>query len=119
MCPKESECLRNYAVSRLREIHRASESALQGLLRPIDSRGEANLVSPRASQKVDQLKIRKIAKINSRGEFHEARKAAPAADAMSAGAVSEGCRRRMLRGQGLSERVGELGAATMKCIAGR
>ena len=27
----------------LREIHRASECALQGLLRPIDSRGEAKL----------------------------------------------------------------------------
>ena len=31
----------------LREIHRARECALQGLQRPIDSRGEANLVSPR------------------------------------------------------------------------
>ena len=103
--------LRGFGVLRerngaVREIHRASECALQGLLRPI----------------------------GSRGEFHEARKAAPAADEMSAGAISggcqrwmrrgeaafsEGCRRRMLRGQGLSERVGELGAATMKCIAGR
>ena len=31
----------------VREIHRASECALQGLLRPIGSRGEAKLVSPR------------------------------------------------------------------------
>ena len=32
---------------RLREIHRASECTLQGLLRQIGPRGEANLVSPR------------------------------------------------------------------------
>ena len=31
----------------VREIHLASECALQGLLRPIGTRGEANLVSPR------------------------------------------------------------------------
>ena len=72
MCPKESECLRNYAVCRLREIHRASECALQCLLRPIDSRGEANLVSPRGFQKDNPLVISNIANLNSRGEFHEA-----------------------------------------------
>ena len=47
---------------RLREIHRASECTLQGLLRPIASRGEANLVSPRGFQKVNPLKISNIAK---------------------------------------------------------
>ena len=55
----------------LREIHRASECALQGLLRPIASRGEANLVSPRGFQKVNPLTISVLAKINPRGEFHE------------------------------------------------
>ena len=58
--------------SRLREIHRASECALQGLLRPIDSRGEANLVLPRGFQKVNPLIICAIVKINSRGECHGA-----------------------------------------------
>ena len=56
----------------LREIHRASECALQGLLRPIDSRGEAKLVSPRGFQKVNPLIICAIVKINSRGECHGA-----------------------------------------------
>ena len=71
MCLTEGECLRNYAVFRLREIHRASECALQGLQRPIDSRGEANLVSPRGFQKVNVLVICVLAKTSSRGEFHE------------------------------------------------
>ena len=57
----------------LREIHRASECALQCLLRPIDSRGEANLVSPRDFQKVNSLTIFVLVNFNSRGEFHEAR----------------------------------------------
>ena len=56
----------------VREIHLASECALQGLLRPIGTRGEANLVSPRGFEKVNQLIISTLAKINSRGEFHEA-----------------------------------------------
>ena len=56
----------------LREIHRASESTLQGLLRPIASRAEAKLVSPRGFQKVNPLIICLLAKTNSRGEFHEA-----------------------------------------------
>ena len=60
------------ATLRLREIHRASECALQGLLGPIGSRGEAKLVSPRGFQKVIPLIINILAKINSRGEFHEA-----------------------------------------------
>ena len=55
-----------------REIHRASECALQGLLRPIASLGEAKLVSPREFQKVNQLIFCVLAKTNSRGEFHEA-----------------------------------------------
>ena len=57
---------------RLREIHRASECTLQGLLRPISSRGEANLVSPRGFQKGNTLIICVLAKISSRGEIHEA-----------------------------------------------
>ena len=56
----------------VREIHLASECALQGLLRPIDSRDEAKLVSPRGFLKVNPLAIGALAKINSRGEFHEA-----------------------------------------------
>ena len=56
----------------LREIHRASECTLQGLLRPIDSRGEAKLASPRGFQKVNPLIICAIVKINSRGECHGA-----------------------------------------------
>ena len=55
----------------LREIHRASECALQWLQRPISSLGEANLVSPRDFQKVNPLIICALTKINSRGEFHE------------------------------------------------
>ena len=57
--------------NRLREIHRASECTLQGLLRPIDSRGEANLVSPRGFQKVNPQIFSILAKFNSRGECHE------------------------------------------------
>ena len=56
---------------RLREIHRASEYALQGLLRPIDPRGEAKLVSPRGFQKANTLVISNMANLSSRGEFHE------------------------------------------------
>ena len=92
-------------ASLLREIHRASECALQWPQRPIGSRGEANLVSPRDFQKVNPLIICVLAKPNPRGEFHEARKTAPAADAMSAGAFSEGCRRRMRQGKRLSAKV--------------
>ena len=55
----------------VRENHRASECTLQGLLRLIDSRGEANLVSPRGFQKVNVLVICVLAKTSSRGEFHE------------------------------------------------
>ena len=56
----------------LREIHRASECALQCPQRPIDSRGEAKLVSPRDFQKVNLLIICVLVNFNSRGEFHEA-----------------------------------------------
>ena len=70
--PASQRLILPYArASLLREIHRASECALQGLLRPIGSRGEAKLVSPRGFQKVNLLIICILAKINSRGEFHE------------------------------------------------
>ena len=55
----------------LREIHRASECALQCPQRPIGSRGEANLVSPRDFQKIISLIINVLVNFNSRGEFHE------------------------------------------------
>ena len=61
-----------FAALPLREIHRASECALQCPQRPIASRGEANLASPRGFQKDDSLIICNLVKINSRGEFHEA-----------------------------------------------
>ena len=60
------------AFGAVHEIHRASECALQGLLKPIDWRGEAKLVSPRGFLKVNPLAIGALAKINSRGECHEA-----------------------------------------------
>ena len=44
---RERECRSDYATLPPREIHRASECALQYPQRPIASRGEANLVSPR------------------------------------------------------------------------
>ena len=72
MYPTEGECLRYYSVFLLREIHRASECALQDPQRPIGSRGEANLVLPRGFQKVNPLIICAIVKINSRGECHGA-----------------------------------------------
>ena len=56
----------------VREIHRASECSLQGLLRPIDWRGEAKLVSPRGFPKVNTLVVSVLIKFYSRGEFHEA-----------------------------------------------
>ena len=55
----------------LREIHRASECALQCPQRPIGSRGEAKLVSPRDFQKANSLTIFVLVNFNSRGEFHE------------------------------------------------
>ena len=60
----------------LREIPRASQPASEGPVVYIRSRGEANLVSPRGFQKVNPLIICTLAKINSRGEFHEAGAAA-------------------------------------------
>ena len=76
-------------LSALREIHRASECALQCPQRPIDSRGEANLVSPRGFQKVNPLIYNALAKYNSRGEFHESRKTKSTADAMKDRAISD------------------------------
>ena len=55
----------------------------------IRSRGEVNLVSPRGFQKVNQLIICALAKINSRGEFHEA---IPKADLSDARWISRGRR---------------------------
>ena len=57
----------------LREIHRASECALQCPQKPIGSLGEANLVSPRGFQKVITLIVNALVNFKSRGEFHETR----------------------------------------------
>ena len=77
------------AFGTLREIHRASECALQCPQRPIASRGEANLVSPSGFQKVNPLIYNALAKCNSRGEFHEARKTKSTADAMKDRTISD------------------------------
>ena len=82
---RERECLSDYATMPLREIHRASDCALQWPQRPIGSLGEAKLVSPRDIQKVIPLIVSVLATFNSRGEFHEARKTAPEADLSNTG----------------------------------
>ena len=75
-CSSLPFCSSTQAQNLLSEIHRASGCALQGLLRPIDSRGEANLVSPRDFQKINPLIFCVLIKFNSRGEFYEGGKSA-------------------------------------------
>ena len=78
---KVAATLRQGGEAYLREIHRASQSASEGPVGHIRSRGDANLVSPRGFQKVNLLIICTLAKISSRGEFHEAMPKADLSDA--------------------------------------